>query len=96
MKTAIAVIAALVAIVPQAEAQTDKLHFFDFDNAKMLDRMSSRRGITAPSEAFPFKISIVGFSYFEMKFIENLKPCADTRSLMVTLINTLKYLPNPR
>ena len=36
MKTAIAVIAALVAIVPSAEAQTDKLHFFDFDNAKML------------------------------------------------------------
>merc|ERR1712161_93913 len=36
MKTAFAVIAALVAIVPTAEAQSDKLRFFDFDNAKML------------------------------------------------------------
>merc|ERR1712146_712292 len=36
MKTAFAVIAALVATVPTAEAQSDKLHFFDFDNAKML------------------------------------------------------------
>merc|ERR1712231_50856 len=36
MKTAFAVIAALVAIVPTTEAQSDKLHFFDFDNAKML------------------------------------------------------------
>merc|ERR1740133_949379 len=29
-------LAVLVAIVPTSSAQEDKLHFFDFDNAKML------------------------------------------------------------
>ena len=36
MKTAFAVIAALVATVSAIPDGEDKLHFFDFDNAKML------------------------------------------------------------
>merc|ERR1719468_929511 len=44
MKTAFAVIAALVATVPTAEAQSDKLHFFDFDNASSIAETDNWKG----------------------------------------------------